>query len=533
MNAIVTIDFWKTIAKSHPDYKKARTRYWFDNWGEPNGFSFEQAEQIVRDVERFCDFSNETNGTQISQNQAVSLILWRLGYIDSKKFNTEIYAKIDDDLDALLQEFPIQFCDDEINDSLINLARYFRLILVSNTSFIRGEQLTKWLKQNEIHQLFTGLVYSDVTGFSKPNPNGFLRSFTARFIEKIAAHIGDNPHSDGEFAANINTKFVHVNTNGVSLRDAAEVLIKNVEGVPEIVGKETFEVKRFVAHQIYDINVLSFSPESYSQFKHGSKEVARRFGFDLADKFIASNEFRHIVELSQDKQLVVSPSPYNYVPTATYAMKDYFVSRLNRELVSLELSPLQEAKIHRTNSYNQDYGEMSMSQRENAISSDEFYIDKLFVKDKFVLFLDDIRITGAHERRVLQMIEKFGLECKYLFLYYAGLESFAAPQFENFMNYAFVKSIKDIDWIIKNHDFVFNTRVVKYILKAESVDFIEFINNQTVAFRENLHRYALGNKYHKLPEFQVNLSYLEKTLDSENNLTQLDFSNKLTLNSLN
>ena len=72
---------------------------------------------------------------------------------------------------------------------------------------------------------------------------------------------------------------------------------------------------------------FGFEPADYSRFKHGSQSVARKFGRELADRFVTSRTFHEMKEaLSDPAGVVIYPAPYHFLPTATFALKDYFVA---------------------------------------------------------------------------------------------------------------------------------------------------------------------------------------------------------------
>ena len=146
-------------------------------------------------------------------------------------------------------------------------------------------------------------------------------------------------------------------------------------------------------HKITDTGNFGFCPDDYSRFKFGDDEVAERFGIGLAEGFIKAH-----LEKGPVPQLVVVSSPYSFIPTATFAMKNHFVFRLNRWLALHGHPVLQETKVHRTITYKEDYGELDAAQRLKLIGNDSFHIDKAFLEGKKILFLDDIRITGGHEK---------------------------------------------------------------------------------------------------------------------------------------
>ncbi|RZL20198.1 MAG: hypothetical protein EOO89_01030, partial [Pedobacter sp.] len=206
---------------------------------------------------------------------------------------------------------------------------------------------------------------------------------------------------------------------------------------------------------------FGFNPDDYSRFKFGDNQVAKTFGKSLADGFI--KDFLEDSAISD--QIVVISSPYCFIPTATFAMKNYFVNQLNHWLAEHNKLVVQEAKIHRTITYKEDYGALSAEERLKLIGNDSFHIDKDFLKDKVLFFLDDIKITGSHEKMILKMVREYGLTNNIFMLYFAELiNDDIHPNIENYLNYHQIKDVSDLDDVVKSGNFCFNTRIVKYIL---------------------------------------------------------------------
>lgn len=266
-------------------------------------------------------------------------------------------------------------------------------------------------------------------------------------------------------------------------------------------------MKTFSLHKIRDRDQLGFSDIEYSKFKFGDKDVARSFGYALARGFIQSE----LVPI--DRQIVVVSSPYCFIPTATFALKDYFIQRLNDYLVDIGQQVVQETKIYRTITYKEDYGGLSADERMSLIQNDGFHIDKSFLAGKHILFLDDVKITGSHERVIQRMVDEYGIDCEYTYMYFAELiNKDIHPSIENDLNYAFVKSLLDLDKIIKNENFLLNTRTVKYILKSPKQEFRTFIQYQSIRFTTNLFHQAIGNSYHLIDEYASNLSFIKELI---------------------
>lgn len=258
------------------------------------------------------------------------------------------------------------------------------------------------------------------------------------------------------------------------------------------------QIIHFSANSINSFDDLGFCAEEYSKFKHGAVNIARKFGYELVDKFIENCFAKNY----NGNQILILPSAYSHIPTASYYLTRFFIQKLNDYLRSIDAPVTEEAKIYRSVSYREDYGEMLAEQRFNLIKNDRFYIDNHLVKDKIVLHLDDVKITGTHERIILNALEQNDLKNDCYMLYFAELcNTELPPNIENYLNHKFVKNLNDIDFIIKNEDFCFNTRVVKYIIGSEKAEFEDFIQKQTENFIKDLYYNAIGNEYFKFNEY--------------------------------
>jgi hypothetical protein len=266
-------------------------------------------------------------------------------------------------------------------------------------------------------------------------------------------------------------------------------------------------------HKISNKEDLSFSKSDYSRFKFGDATIGHKYGKDLAFGFISDYK----LELLNSKNLVVISSPYDYIPTATFCMKDAFKQELNKWLLINKLPFAIESKMHRNTTYTQDYGELSADDRMKLISNDTFAIDLDSLKDKTLIFLDDIKITGSHEHVILNTIKNF--KGNTFLLYFAELiNKNIDPTIENELNYAFVSDITKLNDIIFNSVFKINTRFVKYILSYNSIDFEKFISDKPLLFKNNICANAIGNKYDKIELYQTNLKILINNINQTNQI---------------
>lgn len=275
-------------------------------------------------------------------------------------------------------------------------------------------------------------------------------------------------------------------------------------------------------HQIAEEDNFGFSADDYSRFKFGDAVVAKYFGEDLAKGFIKDV----LSSLDEVGQLVVLPSPYAFIPTATFPLKNHFIYTLNQWLAENGHPVAEETKVHRTTTYREDYGELDAAQRMNLISNDSFHIDKEFIKGKRLVFIDDIKITGGHERMILKMVKEYSLENDIHLLYYAELVNpNIHPRIENHLNYHCVKSIFDLQDIINGPAFSVNTRMVKYVLNYEFDAFKVFMENQTPEICLLLFNMAIGNNYHLIEAYKRNLDYMKTNFISTNHKKTIEHGN--------
>lgn len=266
-------------------------------------------------------------------------------------------------------------------------------------------------------------------------------------------------------------------------------------------------------HNIDDLQHIPFDAAAYSRFKFGDGSIARSFGQDMGRHFTEM----HGDTLLAEEHIVFVPSPYHAIPTASNALSIFFRDEVNRFLYRHNRKSLLQSKIHRYKTYTVDYGNLDFEERKRLISSDTYHLDRKFLEDRLVLFIDDIKITGSHEYIIRQQLEREQLQGRFMFVYWAQLTNAAIPaNFENYLNYYAVKEREDLLELINQDDFIMNTRIIKYILKSDPAgleDFIEAMRDERLPEMVN---YAIGNNYHLMDDYKENLHKLTNLIQYAN-----------------
>ena len=263
-------------------------------------------------------------------------------------------------------------------------------------------------------------------------------------------------------------------------------------------------------HQFTNYEDAPFCPKEYSALKFGSDVSARKFGYALARSF-----FEKHADILMANDVVVIPSPYNFVKNAATLMTLHFVDALNELLVNANGNNVEYSIIHRKVSYTNDYGFLSKEKRKGLIDNDMFYLNKAFLKNKFLIFIDDVKITGTHEDKLKEVLVKNRMKNDVAFLYFA--EYFGNdPEVEARLNFAAISSVNDYKELSEESNHQIIIRPIKFILSLTTDEFYRFLTTFDLDKLREIYLGSLAEGYYKIQKYQTNLIMLKKYLDRRN-----------------
>lgn len=258
------------------------------------------------------------------------------------------------------------------------------------------------------------------------------------------------------------------------------------------------------AHSFSSMDTLPFRAEDYSKLKFGSDAVARAFGHQLAETFF----HQHSVELLT-QECVVIPSPYNFVENAATVMARHFTDRLNHLLANANGTYVEWSIIHRKVSYTNDYGFLTKAKRRELIDNDLFFLNKDFLAGKTLIFIDDVLITGTHEDKLVEILDRNRLTNRTFFAYYAKYEKGeVGADIEAQLNFAGIKEVCDFVELTKQPDHHLIVRPIKYMLGQDPNVFKEVITKLDPSFARKMYYGCVGEGYHAIPKYQDNFQQL-------------------------
>lgn len=193
-----SFDLWLTLIKSHPEFKAKRVELFssYFNIGKPVG----DVAKAVKYYDDLCNTINEVTGGNIDTFEIYLLILNSMD-VDVKQISREqlegFYLKSEN---LFLEYRPVVIFENirSFFDEIKNQGKTINIL--SNTGFIKGSTMRKFLAGEELDQYIDFHIYSDEINCSKPNPLIFQEVKNKITDQELPLHrilhIGDNPVAD-------------------------------------------------------------------------------------------------------------------------------------------------------------------------------------------------------------------------------------------------------------------------------------------------------------------------------------------------
>lgn len=263
----------------------------------------------------------------------------------------------------------------------------------------------------------------------------------------------------------------------------------------------------YYQHRFTDLVAAPFDIHAYSRMKFGSDKAARMFGRDLADHFLGEH-----YDLLVNNRCVVIPSPSTIVPVAATLLGLYFMNRLNCRLVRLGMPAVEWTQIHRNISYNHDYHHLDRETRRTILDNDEIYLNRDYVAGKCLLFIDDVRITGAHEHKLATYLRQHGYGNNHAYIALASYEGDDAT-IEARLNHSEIKNGLDvIDLALVEPAHHMTTRAIRLILELPFGDMEVAVERMTPELVERAYFAAINKSYHAVEDYEANFRLLSRRM---------------------
>ena len=248
-----------------------------------------------------------------------------------------------------------------------------------------------------------------------------------------------------------------------------------------------------------------FNVVKYSRFKYGDTDVAEAYGQEMAKRLKA-----HVLDTAHQRRepVVITASAYKMLPTAARSLAQVINDRLHADGYKIDTG-----RIHRLNLTNGDYAAMTTAERESAMRQNGIHIDEDLFLGRHVIVVDDIKITGAHERSIREMFAgRAILSLTHIYVVQMDPHLVAHdPTAEDTLNRSWVNGLDRLGELIAANprEYLFNARTVKLILGSEPGELCDFLGTLSDEHVRKLYEGATGDGYRRMTPYAVGSACLE------------------------
>lgn len=234
---VICIDFWDTICSYNEDLAFVEKRIDFlEQYLSEKNIPRTKIALAVHSIFDFFENLWHTEHRTPDTPEMLKFALSRIGAV----LTDEQFAKTVEYFENLITNEGAVVLPDVIQ-VLKDLSKKYKLVLISDTGFEPGRVIRKLMQRLEILDLFEYQVFSDETGFSKPDLRAFALAAQKSGVEIAEMiHIGDRENKDilGAkkagmlsilFAGSRDADYLHTSANlkVCSWREIAEIFLGN------------------------------------------------------------------------------------------------------------------------------------------------------------------------------------------------------------------------------------------------------------------------------------------------------------------
>lgn len=206
--SLVSVDFWNTLVVAHTggDTRNNRRFEAVRDIAEKHGTT------LSRDVYQKAHAEASRNFNKVWFNEqrtpgTVELVKEILHHLKFSIPESDLKYLIKAFENALLAGPPD--LAPHVEEVLPKLASQYTLGVISDTMFTPGRVIRKYLDHKRISRYFSGFIFSDEVGFSKPNPRAYRKLLKSNHCRADDSwHIGDLQKTDVTGAKNVGMRAI-------------------------------------------------------------------------------------------------------------------------------------------------------------------------------------------------------------------------------------------------------------------------------------------------------------------------------------
>jgi hypothetical protein len=246
-----------------------------------------------------------------------------------------------------------------------------------------------------------------------------------------------------------------------------------------------------------DLEQLPFGARDFSHYAFGNTRIARRYGMQLAQRFIEESLPGNIDPCTDIVVLYLHP----HLPSASNELRNHFAYHLNRHLISQNAKAAEKMELC-----------TGMPQQEACVCGKTKEAKLRTVKARFqgkrCVFVSDVKEADESEQDIRSTL----VESQAASIHFVYFASFAeTPPKANLVERlasAAVKSFKDLDPLIYSASFSLTMQFAAFVLGSPHDEFCQFLRRQEDDLVHRLLDVAMSSGYHKEAIYERNVGFL-------------------------
>ncbi|GHT80391.1 hypothetical protein AGMMS49543_00530 [Betaproteobacteria bacterium] len=247
---------------------------------------------------------------------------------------------------------------------------------------------------------------------------------------------------------------------------------------------------------------LSLTIDEYSRFKYGDSRLARVYGEALAHHLLP----RLLATIDRDcGEIHVTSSAYRNAPPASAALLAPFLHTARILLADQHITHFKTLRAQPTNG---DYATLGTTARKTVMQQTAFGLPEgVDLRDRHIVALDDIRVTGAHEAALDKLFAAHHAR-RVTHLYILDVAHSEDPTLEARLNDAAIADIDTLIAMTRCEQFTPNARFGKRIMTETPEAIHKFIRNVSAEVVECLITNAADDGLDRMQRYQSGFSLL-------------------------
>ncbi|MGH7158366.1 MAG: phosphoribosyltransferase family protein [Candidatus Saccharimonadales bacterium] len=257
---------------------------------------------------------------------------------------------------------------------------------------------------------------------------------------------------------------------------------------------------------------LHFNDQAYSLFKHGDGISTEHYSDQLAN-LLTDRE-----AIKPDEPVYISGSAYQFVPTAAAHLAVSLTATLqNMGYNATHFRTHNNSITTKSNIPTGDFSGMDMAQRQVVMAANKPHLDaddQRMIEGAKVITVDDIRMTGAHEETLAELLTRADVDTT-LFCYLAVFDPKQGAEnarLEREINQRHMPSLARLAEIACDQSFLPNARISRFVLQAATEDLNIFAETIPPHRLAKLVSNMEADNYDQNPKYIAKLSILRDIL---------------------